>query len=127
MPGPRSARYGRSCRPSSLGQGTDALGRTWPASCRAPKQPPLAFSLVRNEEAQRRLTVGRTGRQNFNWLRERNYDPYDRHICFHSCAIAARADTLTLAPKYDVVGTNPNGSKYAGTVTIEVISDTTFT
>jgi hypothetical protein len=41
-------------------------------------------------------------------------------------AMAARADTLTLAPKYDVVGTNPNGSKYSGTATIEVISDTTF-
>jgi hypothetical protein len=41
-------------------------------------------------------------------------------------AVAARADTLMLAPKYDVAGTNPNGSKYAGTATIEVISDTTF-
>jgi hypothetical protein len=48
-------------------------------------------------------------------------------FAFILVAIAARADTLTLAPKYDVVGTNPNGSKYTGTVTIEVISDTTFT
>jgi hypothetical protein len=47
-------------------------------------------------------------------------------FAFILVAIAARADTLTLASKYDVVGTNPNGSKYAGTATIEVISDTTF-
>jgi len=42
-------------------------------------------------------------------------------FAFILVAIAARADTLTLASKYDVVGTNPNGSKYAGTATIEVI------
>jgi len=47
-------------------------------------------------------------------------------LAFIVVAVAARADTLMLAPKYDVVGTNPNGSKYAGTATIEVISDTTF-
>ena len=47
-------------------------------------------------------------------------------FCLLALAVAARADTLMLAPKYDVVGTNPNGSKYAGTATIEVISDTTF-
>ena len=47
-------------------------------------------------------------------------------FCLMALAVAARADTLMLAPKYDVVGTNPNGSKYVGTATIEVISDTTF-
>ena len=47
-------------------------------------------------------------------------------FCLLALAVAARADTLMLAPKYDVAGTNPNGSKYAGTATIEVISDTTF-
>ena len=47
-------------------------------------------------------------------------------FCLLALAVAPRADTLMLAPKYDVAGTNPNGSKYAGTATIEVISDTTF-
>jgi len=47
-------------------------------------------------------------------------------LAFIVVAVAARADTLMLAPTYDVAGTNPNGSKYAGTATIEVISDTTF-
>ena len=48
-------------------------------------------------------------------------------FCFLGLTVAAHADTLTLAPKYDVAGTNPDGSKYAGTATIEVISDTSFT
>ena len=39
----------------------------------------------------------------------------------------ALADSMTLASRYDVTGTNPNGSKYSGTARIEVISDTTFT
>jgi hypothetical protein len=43
-----------------------------------------------------------------------------------AAAGAARAETLTLAAKYDVAGTNPNGSKYSGTASVEVISDTTF-
>jgi hypothetical protein len=47
-------------------------------------------------------------------------------FCLLALVVAAHADTLMLAPKYDVAGTNPNGSKYAGTATIEVISDTTF-
>ena len=47
-------------------------------------------------------------------------------FCLLALAAAARADTLMLAPKHDVAGTNPNGSKYAGTATIDVISDTTF-
>ena len=41
-------------------------------------------------------------------------------------AASARADSLTLSNHYGVVGTNPNGSKYTGTVDIQVISDTTF-
>jgi hypothetical protein len=48
-------------------------------------------------------------------------------FCLLGLAVAAHADALMLAPKYDVVGTNPDGSKYAGTATIEVNSDTTFT
>jgi hypothetical protein len=38
----------------------------------------------------------------------------------------ALADTLKLASTYDEVGTNADGSKYTGTATVEVISDTTF-
>src|SRR3978361_1479923 len=38
----------------------------------------------------------------------------------------AVAETLKLASTYDEVGTNPNGSKYTGTATVEIISDTTF-
>jgi hypothetical protein len=41
-------------------------------------------------------------------------------------SIAANAESLTLAPKYDAVGVNPDGSKYTGTATIQIISDTTF-
>jgi hypothetical protein len=48
-------------------------------------------------------------------------------FCLLGLAVASHADTLTLAPKYDVAGTNPDGSKYAGTATIEGTSDTTFT
>ncbi len=39
----------------------------------------------------------------------------------------AGAEALTLASKYDVVGTNPDGSKYKGTADVEVISNSTFT
>ena len=39
---------------------------------------------------------------------------------------AARAKSLTLARLYDVTGTNPNGSRYTGTLTVEIISNTTF-
>jgi hypothetical protein len=45
---------------------------------------------------------------------------------FFAFATVAGAESLTLAPKYDAVGTNPNGSKYTGTVTIKILSDTTF-
>jgi hypothetical protein len=41
-------------------------------------------------------------------------------------AFPASAETLTLASQYDVSGTNTNGSKYTGKVSIEVISDATF-
>jgi len=40
--------------------------------------------------------------------------------------VAADAEPLKLAHNYDAAGTNPDGSKYTGTVTIEIISDTTF-
>src|ERR1700733_10376962 len=39
----------------------------------------------------------------------------------------ASADSMTLASRYDVSGTNPDGSKYSGTASVKVISDTTFT
>jgi hypothetical protein len=42
-------------------------------------------------------------------------------------ATIARADVLTLHTAYDAAGTNPDGSKYSGTVAIKVISDKTFT
>jgi hypothetical protein len=38
----------------------------------------------------------------------------------------ALADTLKLTSTYDETGTNADGSKYTGTATVEVISDTTF-
>jgi hypothetical protein len=41
-------------------------------------------------------------------------------------ATPALAETLQLASTYDEVGTNPDGSKYTGTATVEIISDTTF-
>ena len=41
-------------------------------------------------------------------------------------ATAASADALTLASTYKAVGTNADGSKYTGTVAIEILSDTTF-
>src|SRR6195952_1407832 len=41
-------------------------------------------------------------------------------------AMPAFGETLKLASTYDEVGTNPNGSKYTGTATVEIISDTTF-
>jgi hypothetical protein len=41
-------------------------------------------------------------------------------------SVPAWAETLMLASTYDEVGTNPDGSKYTGTVNVEVISDTTF-
>lgn len=39
---------------------------------------------------------------------------------------AASAKSLTLARLYDVTGTNPNGSRYTGTLAVEIISNTTF-
>jgi hypothetical protein len=39
----------------------------------------------------------------------------------------AVADTMTLASKCDAKGTNPDGSSYTGTVSVKVVSDTTFT
>src|SRR5262249_29183993 len=48
-------------------------------------------------------------------------------LAFIVVAFPATADTLTLAPTYRAEGTNPDGSKYTGTVRVKVISDTTFT
>src|ERR1700687_1394752 len=47
-------------------------------------------------------------------------------VVFFAFVTLAHADSLTLAPKYDVVGTNPDGSKYTGTATVKLLSDTTF-
>jgi hypothetical protein len=49
--------------------------------------------------------------------------------CLVSATLAntlASAETLTLAPKYDAAGTNPDGSAYTGAVTVQILSDTTF-
>jgi hypothetical protein len=43
-----------------------------------------------------------------------------------AAATPAWAETLMLASTYDEVGTNADGSKYTGTVNVEVISTTTF-
>jgi hypothetical protein len=48
-------------------------------------------------------------------------------LAFLAIGFPAIADTLTLASKYEAVGTNPDGSKYKGTVRVKVVSDTTFT
>ncbi|MGD1037230.1 MAG: hypothetical protein ABR878_08535 [Roseiarcus sp.] len=47
-------------------------------------------------------------------------------FAFLVLAAAASAEPLTLASKYDAVGTNPDGSKYQGTATVQILSDTTF-
>jgi hypothetical protein len=49
-------------------------------------------------------------------------------VAFGFCllAVAANAETLTLASHYKATGTNPDGSAYSGDVKIDVISDTTF-
>jgi hypothetical protein len=52
-----------------------------------------------------------------------------RAICsigMAAVAMPAWAETLMLASTYDEVGTNADGSKYTGTVNVEVISSTTF-
>ncbi len=41
-------------------------------------------------------------------------------------AVPALADSMTLAKHYKATGTNPDGSAYAGDVSVEIISDTTF-
>jgi len=48
-------------------------------------------------------------------------------VVFLAAAAAAHAEPLTLAPQYDAVGRNPDGSQYSGTVTVSVISNTTYT
>lgn len=47
-------------------------------------------------------------------------------IAFLAVTGAASAESLTLAPKYDATGTNPDGTKYTGSATIDILSDTTF-
>jgi hypothetical protein len=48
-------------------------------------------------------------------------------FAFLAVATIARADVLTLSTTYNAAGTNPDGSKYTGTVSIKVISEKTFT
>ncbi len=45
---------------------------------------------------------------------------------FLFATLPAQAETMTLASKYAVSGTNPDGSGYKGTADVKVISDTTF-
>ena len=47
-------------------------------------------------------------------------------LAFLAAVTPASAETLTLAPKYTATGTNPDGSKYTGTATVQPQSDTTF-
>jgi len=42
-------------------------------------------------------------------------------------ALPASADPLSLASRYKASGSNPDGSKYTGTTSVTVISDTTYT
>jgi hypothetical protein len=47
-------------------------------------------------------------------------------VAFVAVSVAANAEPLKLAAKYDASGTNPDGSGYSGTVAVDIISDTTF-
>jgi hypothetical protein len=47
-------------------------------------------------------------------------------LVFFVFVTAASAESLKLVQKYDAVGTNADGSKYTGTVTVKILSDTTF-
>ena len=47
-------------------------------------------------------------------------------VMFLLALSAQAADVLQLAPSYKAVGKNGDGSSYTGTVTIKIISDTTF-
>jgi hypothetical protein len=47
-------------------------------------------------------------------------------FAFLAVATAANADTLTLSSHYSAAGTNPDGSKYTGTVAVQTLSNTTF-
>jgi hypothetical protein len=47
-------------------------------------------------------------------------------LVLFAATMAANAEALKLASKYEAAGTNPNGSHYTGTVSVTVISDTTF-
>jgi hypothetical protein len=52
-----------------------------------------------------------------------------RTICavfVFALATPASSETLKLASTYDEVGTNPDGSTYKGTATVDILSDTTF-
>jgi hypothetical protein len=41
-------------------------------------------------------------------------------------AISAHADTLHLSSTYKYAGKNPDGSKYSGTLSVKILSDTTI-
>lgn len=47
-------------------------------------------------------------------------------IALLAFASSASAESLTLASKYNATGSNPDGSKYTGVVSIQILSDTTF-
>lgn len=48
-------------------------------------------------------------------------------LAFIAVAMPAGSEPLILASRYDVVGTNPDGSRYSGTAIVDVISQATFT
>jgi hypothetical protein len=48
-------------------------------------------------------------------------------FAFLAAALPARAEPLSLASSYEANGTNPDGSKYSGTASVKVISDSTYT
>jgi hypothetical protein len=47
-------------------------------------------------------------------------------FAFVLVAMTASAESLKLSSHYKAVGTNPDGSAYAGSVAVDILSDTTF-
>ncbi len=48
-------------------------------------------------------------------------------LAFLAFALPAAAEPLSLASRYEASGSNPDGSKYTGTASVKIISDTTYT
>ena|ERR1700736_5810737 len=47
-------------------------------------------------------------------------------LAFLAIVGAANAETLTLSSHYSAVGSNPDGSKYTGAVSVNILSNSTF-